>query len=390
MSTLSNFYTDNASEINIFEIFLDAEKQLFDLMTDYTNQIKSNFSIGEMETYRIIDTQTISIAPATYDLSTLLTMDAVVNYLGMASNTLLERIENWNALEANDASKISALNIAGYCVAFSASTVTISDSFPPLMDFTLVSMDLYYGEKKFQIGVDFDIKNNKLYLLSEDCYHMSNAGKAFTLRNIAVDFNTTQRYIGKNFNITQYEDFSKDIFNDILSNLVKAALKGPSIAGMKAGIDTITGVEGSGNIYDMFSLDTKRRSMWDDYNLTPFDFIIELPAEYSDSESLSDLIKKFVDVVKLPETNYDILFTSLNSETYNRHVLADDSDYYLSTAVTYTEDYKYRTVIAQTNVLDYMLNSNFVTEDVNGYLVYETGEITILDTSTGNSTIVIF
>jgi hypothetical protein len=388
MTMLNNFYTDNATEINVFNVFLDAEKQMFDCIDDYTNQIKHNFLIGGTETYRIIDIQDIAVSDAVYDLSTLLTMDSVVNAMGLSTQTLTERITYWESLDSNDAIKINALNLAGYYTEFSAITVYPSNGFPPEMDFNVVSFDMYSNDTKFQIGVDFDIKNNKLYMLSEACRNLINKDRVFTLRNIAIDFDTTNRFFGANFNLVQYEDFSKDIFNEMLSKLIKAALKGPSIAGMKAGIDTITGISGSGAVFDKYSLDTKRRTMWDNYHLSPFDFIIELPAEYSDSVSLSDLIKRFIDVVKLPESNYAILFSSIDSETYARHIETDDSYHSFNLDVTTDEGYQYRTVEAQTNVLTYLLNDNFTTEDVHGYLAYEQASVTIIDTTNGNRTLV--
>jgi hypothetical protein len=388
MNILSNFYTDNATEINIFNVFLDAEKRMFDQMDDYTKQIKHNFLIGGTETYRIIDIQNISVADAVYDIGTLLTMDSVITFLDLSAMSLTERITYWNSLESNDTLKVSALNLAGYYVEFNAATVYPANGFPPVMDFNVVSFDVYRGDTKFQIGVDYDIKNNKLYLLSEECRSLNNKNVAFTLRNIAIDFDTANRYFGANFNLVQYEDFSKDIFNEMMANLIKAALKGPSIAGMKAGIDTITGIDGSGAVFDMYSLDTKRRSMWDNYGLSPFDFIIELPAEYSDSDSLSDLIKRFIDAVKLPETYYGILFSSTDTETYARHIVTNDSYHSFSAEITHTDDYRYRTVEAQTNVLTYLLNDNFTTESVHGFLRYEETQITIIDTTNGNRTLV--
>lgn len=386
---LNNFYKDNASYPHVFDIFLDIEKGAYDAINEYTDQIRRNFVIGEMETYRIIDIQKVPVAAATYDLVDLLSTVDVIVLLDMEAMTMEERIVAWNAMEPNAAERIAALNITNTFIEFTAQTVYPFQGEPASPSFEIVSFDLYDEDTKFQFGIDYDIQYNKLYLLSERCSSKTlNQQKSFILRNIAIDYDTPSRYLGKNFNLPKYPDFSKDLYNDILANLTVAALFGPMIAGMEYGVDVVTGASGSATIYDKYSLNTKRQALWQDYTMTPFDFIIELPAEYSVSESLSDIIKLYIDTVKLSDTDYQMIFNSVYEDNYSRHISADDEEFHINAKATHEEQYRYRIVVPQTNSLSHRTNSTFRTEVIRGFARYEEATVTIKDLSTGQETVV--
>lgn len=388
---LNNFYQDNASSPQNFDIFMDVQDDFFKIMNDYLSQLHRNFVIGQMETYRIIDTQNIPIVEALYNLTDVLLIGRVSELLFQSGLSFDEKIVAWNSMNSNDSLKLDALDIAGKYLELSAQSVYPFEGEPASPAFSVVSMDLYDGEYKFQIGVDFDIRRNRLYLLSERAYSQTlNVNKIFTARCIAIDYDTPSRYIGKNFGLSQYDDFSKDVFNEILSNLTKAALSGPSIRSMRTGVDIITGDKDSCVIYDKFTKNNKRISEWDHYNLTPFDFIIEIPALYMSSVSFSDIVKKYIDSVKLASSNYQVIFNSSYDDTYARHISAEDQSHLFNISMLETDPYNYRFVEPQTNRIDRLIGSTLVTEYVHGYAKFEEGQIKTTDTQTMEETVVYF
>ena len=367
MAVLSNFYRDNAPEAYNFDISKRVMAAVFNAMTAYVAQIRRNFVIGEMETYRIIPVQTIPAADGLYDIQTLLCHAGVESLLGLQGKTITERIAAWDAMASNDLMKIKALDVYGAYISLSAIIVPESEIKIPNPSYNIVSMDIYSDDTKFQIGVDFDIRSNKLYLLSSDMSSKTlNESASFVCKHIAIDFDTPTRYIGKNFNLPRYPDLSKDVYNDMLANLTTAALAGPEIRNMAAGVDIITGGKGSTVIYDRWMKNNKRAANWYDYNLSPFDFIIEIPASYMSSESMADIIKRYIDTVKLADTNYTVLFNSMYEDQYARPVEAVD-DVVVSPSVSTDDVYNYMVIFPQTNNVAYTLNGNFMTAVMKGY-----------------------
>ena len=388
---LNNFYQNNSSTACNFYSLIDSENKAIKMVKRYVEQIKRNFLIGQMETYRISEAQSIPVLTGLYTLPLVLSNSSVESYLGQSGMTLTQKIAAWESLDMDNFLKIGALDIMGYYIALEAITIDPPSESLATGAAKIVSMDVYDKDVKYQIGVDFDIANNRLYLLSPECYSISlNSGKSFLCQNIAIDFDTTTRYIGANFNLPEYSDFSKDVYNDMVASLTKAALAGPSIKNMRAGIDIITGVENSSAIYDRFSANNSLLSLWNNYSLTPFDFVIQIPAEYMNSDSLSDIIKRYIDTVKLAESNYVTIFNSISTEDYSAHISVIEDTSIVCRIDPGVESYKYIKLYPQTNNTAYLLNQSFTTGTAKGYSKDDEAFCTITNLSTLQQTVVQF
>ena len=386
MNKLANFYDDNAYNINDFKLFLKTDDEVWQELIDYSDQLNRNQVLGKIETYRIFPINIIPCAPAVYDVGVVMSVPEVATYLELTHLTVEERVPYWDTYAINDERKIKALDLAGFYIEFLSVTVYPYNGYPEPLRFNVVGMDLYLGEDKLQLGVDYEIRNNRLYLLSSKAATTLNSGRSFVAYDIAVDYNTVSRYYGDNFKLPQYPDMSKDVYNDILQKIVKSALGGPTIKSIRSGLSAI--VDGA-DVYDLISATDEHKVMWKTKDLTPFDFVIEIPAEKATSTTMADVIKRYIDVVKPAQSTYVILLKSSYEEVYSRHqkasytalcIITDD------TLANRTEVYRYSSVNSLTNDAEYVLNDNFMTQDTHGAHTQEEAASTLINVETGEET----
>lgn len=368
-SKLTNFYNDNAYDIDDLNVFMKIEDNVFLSMTDYASQIMRNRVLGFVETYRVFPVNNIPAGAACYDIYAVLSNEEVNVMLGLDSDsTLAERKAAWDSLLPNDPIKLRALDQCENYVDFSESyTVYPFNGVPVPLTFNVISFDLYIDDQRMQIGVDFDISHNRLYFLSDRARNLDNRSKKFTAYDIAIDYNTVIRYYGDNFNLPQYEDISKNVYNEILQRLISSALKGPTPQNMTNGIMTLFG---DGKIYDYFSAPDNKKDLWNDGELSPFAFVAEIPLLTAAARlSFTDIAKRWLDKVKPTYTNYYILIYDEYDADYERAIESNDiydvhagenRSHYDIIYDEKADAYEWSILYPQTNNPDYTLNYHTV------------------------------
>jgi hypothetical protein len=175
----------------------------------------------------------------------------------------------------------------------------------------VVDLKLFDNTNKELVrNTDFALKNNRLYLLG-DCAKRT-LGKIFTMKDIYVDFNTSEDLLGRNVGLPYDNKLTKNEYREVAQMLIYAALGGPTIHNIKNAISTVSGMEGV-QVFDKYTKDSIRSQYWSaDRNdrLHEFDFLISLPGMYTDNPEKLQIFINYLKKIK--PTDSDFFLSTLN------------------------------------------------------------------------------
>lgn len=322
----SNFYKNYAINQNDLENILKIYQEVTDKLEEYLARVYHNRFLGKMETYKLIPFQIIAIGSAVYDLENIFSeqsASALFSSLGFP-DSIKDRIEYWNTKATTDV-KIQILTNSKKYVELSATIYPegienygLSNKFQSVTDVKL------YTPSNIELirGADFEIINNRLFLFGDVSNASINNNQLYAV-DINVDFNYVGKALGKNFNIHQYDDISKDEINDIIQNLCVDAMDGFKIKSLNDAMNTIFKNTPGTLVYDMYIRDKSRNSRWNRWSLSPFDFIVEAPEEFSSQSNRIDLMMQYLNTVKPTDSSYIVLLVGIYSDTYRRDINGD-------------------------------------------------------------------
>jgi hypothetical protein len=317
---LTNFYNDFAYQSEQFQTVLGVYQDLVNSAGDLVEQVKNNTVIGKTETYRIYPVQRINADATLYSLQTLLEDPRVANKIGLVSLSMFERINKWQNDEISVADKVSALDTVKIYLELNAYRDFLGEASSRIVDFELYDD----SEQRLIQGVDYVFQNNKIYIFGD--YAASSSPFYLTLKNIAVDYGTPQALLGDRIGMSYDDKLTPNEYNEISQMLMLAALGGPTIKNIKYAVQQVTGF-GEAEIFDKYTRNKLYQAMWKRYSMSPFDFVILFPEEYTaDIDRLAILIK-YLKMIKPAYTSFIVVLQAIYNDVYNKYMrLSDEYD----------------------------------------------------------------
>lgn len=315
----TNFYKDFSFDAEQFKTLFSIYQQIVDSMLSYVEQIKGNTMIASTETYRIYPFQRFDISSATYQLNLILEHPAVIAKLQLLTYTIQERMDMWVNEDLTISQKIDALTLTGKYLELSAKRTFPQEKDHKIIDFELKN-NLGVG---LLINEDYAFENNKLFLLGTSAAYSSDP-KYFNFINIAVDNDIPELHLGQRVHIPYNDNLEKTEYNEMMQMLMYAALGGPTIMNLKEAIRIISGFAYA-DVYDAYALDAIKQAKWDGWKMTPFDFIVVFPEEYSANMDKLAIMIDYLKLIKPAYTKFYIIFSAIYSDLYNRLQKCNDA-----------------------------------------------------------------
>lgn len=316
---LSNFYKDNTFNYSNFEILFQVYKDLIEAVNEYVLQVKNNVVIPNMETYRIFPLQRIPVAEGTYNLDELLADPKVVDKYALASTPLLDRVTMWEDGTFTLNEKLDILDVTKKYIPIEAKRGFVGEKDYSVVDFKM------FDDSDTEVfrNSSYALNLNRIYLLGDMA--VPSEGKHVVIKDISVDFNTPTEILSKSLDLKYNEVLTKNEYNDIIKILTAAALGGPTLASLKAAIETISGPD-QGDLYDKFVRNAKKQARWRNTDYKDFDFIVVFPEEYASNLERLQIISDYLSAVKPAYTKFYIILQSIYSDIYNILLNANDAD----------------------------------------------------------------
>lgn len=308
MLGLSNFYEDRSPKGKDYSKLSLMYQDIYKMMSEFVAAAGNNFVIPMLETYKKIPSFNFDPTPGQYSLNEILTRSDVASKLG--SNTVTEttssRVEKWLGLGTKRYSvseKISVLDYLGlYCNIY-AYEGSMSTTYK-VVDANLLNYDF----SRFSKGVDYVLKDNRLYLFNGAAV-ASPKVKYFTLENVFVDKMNVERRLGIYVGLEQPECMTRNEYRELVQIIYYVVTMGPTIKNIEMAIQSITGLE-EARVLDRFSADRSRLDYWTDLSrgdrLKDFDFLISIPE--MDQHDINKLMA-FIGYIKLVKpSDSDFIF----------------------------------------------------------------------------------
>ena len=304
---ISNFYKEYSDNPDSFRELLKSFEEVFQMLYDYTDQGADNFLIDKSSTYKKIPFQRLDVTEATYNISDLVLSDSVAMQLGMYGLLLDKRIDMWNN-EITMKQKMDALDIFGTTVmllSFKDIESSVPDAPPVIMDFELFDDD----NNQMIRNLDYAFRNNVLYLFRDLGDKNIIPRRNIILKNIYLDYNMSEKLLGKNTGIAYDANFTKNEYRDIMQSFLYSSLGGPTVSNINSSFESISYKQGF-TVYDSKTTDPIKKAFWawrvDGRSLTPFDFLVSMPIESYYNESKFNMIKNYLKIMKPAYTDFII------------------------------------------------------------------------------------
>lgn len=303
INNLPSFYGMYGLEDSIMDIefILDLYEEIISLVIDYIHQVKNNSNMSKMETYRILPFRMVSSTRGLYNLENLLYNENIEDALSIGNTHFEERKNIWR--DSPSDRKVELLIESGNYISLEAKGDYM------LGTYDIISADVYNLKNESMVrGLDYELYNNKIFFLnietSSDVYT-----QRLILKNIIVDYDVPQEYLGKNIGVPYKDAISKPEYRDFLQMLIMASSGGPTLANIKKAFSYLISWDGA-SIFDMYSAESRMMSFWDEGGiLTPFDFMINIPIAFFNSEEKIAIFRDFLNIIKPVYTNYFIAWS---------------------------------------------------------------------------------
>ena len=301
MYDLSSFYKDYSPNGEYFQTIFTIYDKVTKMVSDYMAQVDSNKIISTVETYRTVPFQKASVDEATYDLTSIMTDPVIVSKFNLTTMVVQDRISFFNT--ANLRTKKDILTTAQKFLLLSASRNSALDKVNPMV----VDFELYdENDERLIRNVDFVLDSNMIFLFG-NCATPS-VGKTFVLKNISVDLNSPEKYIGSNVKLPYNDILTKPEYREVCQMLLYGALGGPTIKNIRDAMRVISGLSEI-DVYDKYTKDLDKQRYWTTNTnpLSEFDFVVTLPGDkLSDSSKLT----LFINYLKTIKPVYSNLILS--------------------------------------------------------------------------------
>lgn len=305
---LSNFYEDRSPKGRDYSKLGLMYQELYKMLSNYVSSAGNNFIIPMIETYKKIPSFNFDPTPGQYSLNEILTRPDVASKLGsnIVTETTSSRADKWLGLGDSKYSvseKISVLDYLGlYCniYAYEGNMSTT---------YKVVDTDLLgYDFSRFSKGVDYVLRDNRLYLFNKAAVASLEA-KYFTLENTFVDKMNVERRLGIYVGLEQPDTMTRNEYRELVQLIYYVVTMGPTIKNIEMAIQSITGLE-EAKVLDRFSADKSRLDYWTDATrgdrLKDFDFLISIPE--MDQHDI-DKLMSFIGYIKLVKpSDSDFIF----------------------------------------------------------------------------------
>ena len=316
---LSNFYKNYGNDSGSIDFLFSLFEDIALLIEEYLYSVKRNQVISSMEAYRRFHFAAFEGHQACYNILELLSLDSNASYIGL-SGDISGRVASWNNTVTRE-NKIKLLNRTGKYIGLSAKRES-DVSEPEIVDLTLKNIH----RTELVKNVDYILENNRIYLLGKLATEtVSNSRLIAT--NVFVDYDFPYNLLGERIGIPYSSEITKPEYRDFIQMVAYVLVKGPTLKNLKDSFNTLAGWEGS-NIVDMISAKGARQDMWlnpDTAILTPFDFLVTIPASAASTVGYTDgvlgpkderlgIFSSFLDVVKPTDTAYILALSELITE----------------------------------------------------------------------------
>lgn len=303
---LSNFYEDRSPKGRDYSKLALMYQNLYEMLSTYVISVGNNSIIPMIETYKKIPAFNFDPTPGQYNLSEILSRSDVVSKLGsnMITENVSSRIDKWigrGEIKYSVAEKVAILDYLGlYCNIY-AYEGNMSTTYQ-VVDANLLGYDF----ARFSKGVDYILKDNRLYLFNKAAVASSKV-KYFTLEDVFIDKMNVERRLGIYIGLEQPSHMTRNEYRELVQLIYYVVTMGPTIKNIEMAIRSISGLEET-KVLDRFSEDQSRISYWTDTTrgdrLKDFDFLISIPEmDHHDINKLTTFIE-YVKLIKPSDTDF--------------------------------------------------------------------------------------
>ena len=285
---LSNFYKTysyNEEFIpGLFQCYIDS----ITMLEDYTKQVETNINSSECESFRVIPYASTETNMWEYSINDVIVSSKFPDY-----KDLTEAISIWSSMTADE--KVVVLEDLGRYLQIDLSS-GINNT-----NAKIIFLNLYDWEDELLIdGIDYKLTNNKIYPINEN---ISMSNNKIVLREIIIDYNYTYKrsgvFLGKEYTGV----ISRQEYRDTNLAFMEAAAKGPEVVNLENALGPM--FEGENfNFIDIGMKNSRKKFLWEDGLMSPFDFIVNVPSSYSESVKRVDLFTEYIKIVKPSDTNF--------------------------------------------------------------------------------------
>lgn len=285
---LSNFYNTYGYEEEfipgLFQCYLDS----FEMLENYLKQIESNINSSECETFRTIPYASTETNMWEYTIETLVISSKFPEYTDMSNAQFL-----WDNMTADE--KVPILDDLGRYIELQLAT-GINNTNAKAIDLKLYD----YDDSLLIKNIDYKLSNNKIYPINQ---YVSMPNEKVILKDIIVDFGYIFKRTGVFINKEYESVMSKQEYRDTNVAFMEAAGKGPTTVNLDKSLSSMF-YDDSFDIIDIGSADLRKKFLWETGVISPFDFVINIPATYSEDPDRVDLFAEYIHIVKPSDTNY--------------------------------------------------------------------------------------
>ena len=266
-SALPSFYSDYVIDKTLLKSIVVTYMHAMDMLINWTNDTFRNVTLNTAETTRVLPYLGFDAGEAMYTFTRIAGMPKVTFLLGIPNSYSQEEIIEYWKYSALPAQKIAILNQMGLYVELITGdyiNLAMEGETEKRYKAKVVSegTELYHHGHKMTEGIDYVIKDNKLYFLDMLKFDLENPD--IVLRNITLDYDMAWRRTGCYLGI-KYEPYSEVIekveYNTLNKLFVKIASKGPVLTDMNAALQEMFESEGV-KMYDAFSRQNDKDYFW--------------------------------------------------------------------------------------------------------------------------------
>jgi hypothetical protein len=307
---MTNFYGDHLPIDSSFVRMLGIYGKIFTTMHSEVNSVKNNSLIDTTETLHTLPYFKLDITNGLYDTT-------YANSLSLMS------------FEA----QVASLDRKGNFVALNFLKNTIRT--PIVCALKLKSS--FNGNSQLQLYEDFFLRENKLYLLPNFILtgnHVSNTLHAF---DIKIDDKRLESNWGVMYNVELGVLLPRFEYREVLRGYDQAFSEPTTIKNIKEAIRTVTNW-GRFELedYKSLSLSETRRRLYDNFILSPSQFIVSIPEEIISDRVRISLLANLLEQLKEPQTNF-VMFYDIERIDDNAD-LEDEDEQFCKTHATDTQE----------------------------------------------------
>ena len=266
-SSLSSFYSDYIVDDKLMKTIVVSYMHALDMLIQWTNDTFRNVCLNTAETTRTLPYLGFDASGGMYTFTRIASMPRVTFILGLPNSYTQEEIIEYWKYAALPSQKIAILNQMGLYIELVTGdymNLALEGESAKRYKATVISegTELYYQGRKMKEGIDYVIKDNKLYFLDMLKFDIENPN--VILRNITLDYDMAWRRTGCYLGV-RYEPYSEVIekveYNLLNKLFIKIASTGPVLADINTALQEMFASEGV-CMYDAFSRNNEKDYFW--------------------------------------------------------------------------------------------------------------------------------